>query len=220
MPLLDVDDAVAELQHAAEIGLHVVSLPTGVPAGHSPDWNRDESGSPSGPWPRRRGMVVAFHIGSDPVDLGTTLPPVRAARSSTTRDHLHRPAGRHQARRRGALDRHPTSSSRVRRRLELGAVPRRPHERGLPPARHVGPPKFRTRRRRSSTPRCTRRSARRLGVGGRRRRLPERDVGQRLPAPRGYLRAHPGDAARAVRRSRPGCAERIRVGRSRSCSRT
>ena len=40
MPMLDVDDAVAELQHAAGIGLHLVSLPTGNPPGMK-DWHDD-----------------------------------------------------------------------------------------------------------------------------------------------------------------------------------
>ena len=33
MPMLDVADAVAELQHAADIGLKIISLPTGNPPG-------------------------------------------------------------------------------------------------------------------------------------------------------------------------------------------
>ena len=41
----------------------------------------------------------------------------------------------------GALDRHPEpQGARLGGRGDLGAVPRRPHERGLPPARHVRPP--------------------------------------------------------------------------------
>jgi predicted TIM-barrel fold metal-dependent hydrolase len=63
MPMLAVDDAVAELQHAAEIGLHLVSLPTGSPPG-TEDYNHQS-------WDRlwaaaeEAGMVVAFHIGTD-----------------------------------------------------------------------------------------------------------------------------------------------------------
>jgi len=63
MPMLEVGDAVAELQHSAEIGLHLVSLPTGNPPG-TEDWNHES-------WDRlwaaaeEAGMVVAFHIGTD-----------------------------------------------------------------------------------------------------------------------------------------------------------
>ena len=63
IPLLDVDDAVAELQHAADLGLHVVSLPTGVPEGVD-DWNRD-SWEPLWAAAEEAGMVLGFHIGSD-----------------------------------------------------------------------------------------------------------------------------------------------------------
>ena len=41
MPMLDVDDSVAELQHAASLGLHVASLPSGQPPGRE-DWNHQE----------------------------------------------------------------------------------------------------------------------------------------------------------------------------------
>ena len=54
MPMLDVDDAVAELQHAAEIGLHLVSLPTGNPPGTA-GLERRRRGSRCGPRPRRPG---------------------------------------------------------------------------------------------------------------------------------------------------------------------
>ena len=40
MPHLRVDDAVAEAAHAAEIGLKIISLPTGNPPGTA-DWNDD-----------------------------------------------------------------------------------------------------------------------------------------------------------------------------------
>jgi predicted TIM-barrel fold metal-dependent hydrolase len=63
MPMLDVDDAVAELRHAADIGLHLVSLPTGNPPG-TRDWNHD-SWEPLWAAAEERSMVVAFHIGTD-----------------------------------------------------------------------------------------------------------------------------------------------------------
>jgi predicted TIM-barrel fold metal-dependent hydrolase len=63
MPMLDVDDAVAELRHAAEIGLHLVSLPTGNPPGTN-DYNH-ESWEPLWTAAEDTGMVVGFHIGTD-----------------------------------------------------------------------------------------------------------------------------------------------------------
>ena len=66
MPMLQVSDAVAELQHAAEIGLHLVSLPTGNPPG-TQDYNHADW-DPLWAAAEEAGMVVAFHIGTDGVD--------------------------------------------------------------------------------------------------------------------------------------------------------
>jgi predicted TIM-barrel fold metal-dependent hydrolase len=63
MPMLDVDDAVAELRHAAEIGLHLVSLPTGNPPG-TKDYNHNDW-EPLWVAAEETGMVVGFHIGTD-----------------------------------------------------------------------------------------------------------------------------------------------------------
>jgi predicted TIM-barrel fold metal-dependent hydrolase len=71
IPILDLDLAIAELQHAADLGLKLVSLPTGVPAGH-PDWNRDDW-EPLWAAAEEAGMVLGFHIGSDN-DGGNNTP--------------------------------------------------------------------------------------------------------------------------------------------------
>jgi predicted TIM-barrel fold metal-dependent hydrolase len=63
IPVLDVGDAVAELYHAAEIGLHLLSLPTGLPQG-VPDWNRDDW-EPLWAAAEETGLVVGFHIGTE-----------------------------------------------------------------------------------------------------------------------------------------------------------
>jgi predicted TIM-barrel fold metal-dependent hydrolase len=63
IPLLDLDLAIGELQHAASIGLHAVSMPTGTPEG-LPDYNRDDW-DPLWSAAEEAGMVLAFHIGSD-----------------------------------------------------------------------------------------------------------------------------------------------------------
>ena len=72
MPMLDVADAVAELQHAAEIGLHLVSLPTGNPPG-TEDWH-DESWEPLWAAAEEAGMVIGFHIGTDGGRPGHGVP--------------------------------------------------------------------------------------------------------------------------------------------------
>jgi predicted TIM-barrel fold metal-dependent hydrolase len=63
MPMLQVADAVAELQHAAGLGLHLVSLPTGNPPG-TDDYNHD-SWEPLWAAAEESGMVIGFHIGTD-----------------------------------------------------------------------------------------------------------------------------------------------------------
>jgi predicted TIM-barrel fold metal-dependent hydrolase len=63
MAMLHVEDAVAELQHAADVGLHLVSLPTGNPPG-TEDWNH-KSWDPLWAAAEEAGIVVAFHIGTD-----------------------------------------------------------------------------------------------------------------------------------------------------------
>ena len=50
-------------EHAADIGLHLVSLPTGNPPG-TKDWN-DESWEPLWAAAEEAGMVIGFHIGTD-----------------------------------------------------------------------------------------------------------------------------------------------------------
>ncbi len=63
LPLLDVPDAVAELQYAKQIGLHIAALPTGLPKG-MPDYNRDDW-EPLWAAAEECDMVLGFHIGSD-----------------------------------------------------------------------------------------------------------------------------------------------------------
>jgi predicted TIM-barrel fold metal-dependent hydrolase len=63
MPLLDADDGVAEAKHAAEIGLKLISLPTGTPPG-TRSWN-DDMWEPLWAQCEEAGLVVGFHIGTD-----------------------------------------------------------------------------------------------------------------------------------------------------------
>jgi predicted TIM-barrel fold metal-dependent hydrolase len=61
VPLLDVEEAVAEVHHAAGLGLHVVSIPCGVSPGMD-DWNK---GSWEPLWDafEHTGMVMGVHAG-------------------------------------------------------------------------------------------------------------------------------------------------------------
>jgi predicted TIM-barrel fold metal-dependent hydrolase len=66
MPMLAVEDAVAEVEHVAEIGLKVINLPTGAPPG-MPDYNSDDW-EPLWATADEAGIVVGFHIGTDSED--------------------------------------------------------------------------------------------------------------------------------------------------------
>jgi predicted TIM-barrel fold metal-dependent hydrolase len=107
IPILDLDLAIAELQHAADLGLKLVSLPTGVPAG-VPDWNRDHW-EPLWSAAEEAGMVLGFHIGSDNDGGGNT--PFRGPGGAVLNYVQTTYGGQFVAMKLvtgGALDRHPT----------------------------------------------------------------------------------------------------------------
>jgi predicted TIM-barrel fold metal-dependent hydrolase len=64
---LDIDDAVRELERVAEMGYRAVFMPT-TPHPQQKDYNRDEW-EPFWAAAERANIVLAFHIGTDPVDL-------------------------------------------------------------------------------------------------------------------------------------------------------
>ena len=66
---LVVEDAVAELEWAAEQGFKAVFLPT-TPHPSAPDWHRSDW-EPFWDAAERARIVLAFHIGTDPVDMTT-----------------------------------------------------------------------------------------------------------------------------------------------------
>ena len=192
--------------------------PPGMPDG-VPRPATTTTGSRCGRRARTPAWCSAFHIGTDGGDdsrgrctaapaapSSTTSRPPTAASGSATKmvsSRRPRPAPRPQG-------------AHLRGRRDVGAVPRRPHERGatastacscgrtlsqpaegdpLPagvrvvPARRV-------------------RAGRALGDG-----LPQRDVGQRLPAPRGHATATPRRRCTSCSTtSTPDVSHRIRIG--------
>src|SRR5690606_27725675 len=64
---LDIGDAIAELERCAEMGYRAVFMPT-TPHPLQKDYNR-EDWEPFWTACERAGMVLAFHIGTDPIDL-------------------------------------------------------------------------------------------------------------------------------------------------------
>jgi predicted TIM-barrel fold metal-dependent hydrolase len=63
VPILNVEDAVAETERVAELGLHAIGLPTEPPEGID-DWNSD-IWEPLWSAAEAAGLVVAIHIGGD-----------------------------------------------------------------------------------------------------------------------------------------------------------
>jgi predicted TIM-barrel fold metal-dependent hydrolase len=66
IPLLDIDDAVAEVQRARDQGFYIGFLPTKPPVGR-PDWNDDEW-QPLWAAFAEADMRIGFHIGTEPHD--------------------------------------------------------------------------------------------------------------------------------------------------------
>jgi predicted TIM-barrel fold metal-dependent hydrolase len=65
--MLSIPDAVAELERTAEMGFRCVFLPT-TPPYTTPDYNRDDW-EPFWAAAEAANMVLAFHIGTDPLNL-------------------------------------------------------------------------------------------------------------------------------------------------------
>ena len=65
--MLSIDDAVEELERCAEMGYRAVFLPT-TPPRLTPDYNRDDW-EPFWTAAEQANIVIAFHIGTDPVHM-------------------------------------------------------------------------------------------------------------------------------------------------------
>jgi predicted TIM-barrel fold metal-dependent hydrolase len=68
IPVLTVESAVAEVERAAGLGFYAASLPV-IPSMDGDDWHR-ESWEPLWAALEETGLVVAYHIGSEPHDAG------------------------------------------------------------------------------------------------------------------------------------------------------
>ena len=108
---LDIGDAVAELERIAEMGYRVVYLPV-APHPMQKDYNRDEW-EPFWTAAERAGLVIAFHIGTDPVDLskGSQAGVVYRGPGGAVLNYTETTFGGQRAVMKlvasGALDRHP-----------------------------------------------------------------------------------------------------------------
>ncbi len=127
LPLLSVDDAVAEVRHCADLGLHAVYLPTGVPAG-LPDYH-SESWEPVWTATEEAGLVLAFHIGTDGGDQAAAY----RGQGGAVLNYVETTYGGQKAATKmvasGALDRHPDLQGvDLGGRGHLGAVPGGPDE--------------------------------------------------------------------------------------------
>ena len=109
IPLLDVDDAVAEIRRADADGFKAGFLPTGVPFGR-PDWH-DEEWDPMWAAFAETGMVIGFHIGTEPRDPTERIGVTYHGRGGAVLNYVETTYGGQRAVTKliaaGVLDRHP-----------------------------------------------------------------------------------------------------------------
>lgn len=104
VPLHRVEDSVAEVHHAAELGFKVIGIPTGVPAG-TKDWNYDDW-EPLWAACEEAGMVLGVHTAPENGDVIPFRGPGGAVLNYTEATY----AGQRIATKlvtSGVLDRHP-----------------------------------------------------------------------------------------------------------------
>ncbi len=109
VPLLDVDDAVAEIKRAASAGFHVGFLPTRQPFGRPP-WQAEEW-DPMWDAFAETGMVIGFHIGTEPREVDERIGVYHRGRGGAVLNYVETTYGGQrcvtQLIASGALDRHP-----------------------------------------------------------------------------------------------------------------
>ena len=205
VPLLDVDDAVAEVKRAHEGGFLCGFLPTRPPLGR-PEWNNEEW-DPLWEAFAETGMVIGFHIGTEPHDPTERTGVYYRGRGGAVLNYVETTYGGQRAVTQliacGALDRHPdlkvlvseggaTWGPFIADRMDEGY---RQHGAAVRPTLSKLPSRFLYDQVYASFQHDISAVAAQLGDG-----VEERHVGQRLPALRGHVRAHPEDTARALRR--------------------
>jgi predicted TIM-barrel fold metal-dependent hydrolase len=110
LSLLDVADAVAEAERCAELGFRAVFLPTAPPPGQ-PAYNYVEHWDPLWSALEANNLVLAFHIGTEPVDADASFGVVYRGPGGAVLNYTQTTFGGQVATMQmvssGALDRHP-----------------------------------------------------------------------------------------------------------------
>ncbi|MEO3787563.1 amidohydrolase family protein [Actinocorallia sp. B10E7] len=108
--LLDIDDAVAEVERCADLGFRAVFVPTAPPAGQKP-FNYIDHWDPLWTALEANNMVLSFHIGTEPVEadqqVGVKFRGPGGAVLNYTQTTFGGQIATMQMVASGALDRHP-----------------------------------------------------------------------------------------------------------------
>jgi predicted TIM-barrel fold metal-dependent hydrolase len=108
--LLDVEDAVAELQRARGLGFRAIFMPPAPPT-HRPEYN-DPAWEPLWSAAEEAAMVVAFHVGTEPVEEGASNVRTFRGLGGAVLNYVETSYGGQRAATKlvasGVLDRHPT----------------------------------------------------------------------------------------------------------------
>lgn len=109
IPLLEVRDTVAEIRRAAALGFKLVFFPVRPPM-HRPTWQHDEW-DPVWAALEEQGLVLGFHIGTEPVDPTGHIGVYHRGRGGAVLNYVETTYGGQRAVTQliacGALDRHP-----------------------------------------------------------------------------------------------------------------
>lgn len=109
VPLLDVDDAVAEIRRASKLGFHLGFLPTRPPF-ERPAW-QDPEWDPLWDAFAETGMVIGFHIGTEPHKPDARTGVYHRGRGGAVLNYVETTYGGQRCVTQiiacGALDRHP-----------------------------------------------------------------------------------------------------------------
>jgi predicted TIM-barrel fold metal-dependent hydrolase len=109
IPLVDVKDAIAEINRASDGGFKIGFLPVQPPFGR-PDWHHDEW-NPMWAAFAESGMVIGFHIGTEPVDPTSRVGIYYRGPGGAVLNYVETTYGGQRAVTKliasGALDRHP-----------------------------------------------------------------------------------------------------------------